>query len=133
METLEYLGLVGDVVSANRAEIEGDLRAAKRLRDAAEGNLVEAERKVASYEFLLSLAGSVPTGPAERMTLHAAMRAVLESAPGRRMPATELAREINRRGMYQMRDGRAVEPQQIHARAGNYPDFDRNERGIGLI
>jgi hypothetical protein len=132
MENDEYLSLVGSVVEANRTEIEQDLAAARRLRDQAEGDLQEAERKVASFEFLLSLGGNSQSRIEQRTTLHEAMKMVLESAPGRRMPATEIAREINRRGLYKMRDGRPVEPQQIHARAGNYGGFNRNDRGIGL-
>lgn len=133
MENNEYYELVGQVVAANRNEIERDLATAKRLRNQAEGDLEEAKRRVASFEFLLSLGEDSPSISEERTTLHQAMRLVLEAAPGRRMPATELAREINRRNLYKMRDGRPVEPQQIHARAGNYEDFDRNDRGIGLV
>lgn len=132
METDEYLELVGKVVTAHRVHIEQDLVTARRLRDQAEGDLHEAERRVASFEFLLSLADGKPAIAEQRTTLHEAMKLVLESAPGRRMPATEIAREINRRGLYKMRDGRPVEPQQIHARAGNYGGFNRNDRGIGL-
>ena len=132
MDNDEYLELVGQVVTANREEIERDLTAARRVRDSAEADLREAERRVASFEFLLSLAGGSSADAEPRTTLHEAMRLVLQSAPGQRMPATEIAREINRRGLYKMRDGRPVEPQQIHARAGNYGGFNRNDRGIGL-
>lgn len=131
MDTNEYLELVRQVVTASRNEVEQDLAAARRQRDQVSADLDEANRRVASFEFLLSLAAD-SCGAEERTTLHEAMRMVLESAPGRRMPAGDLAREINRRGLYRMRDGRPVEPQQIHARAGNYSWFDRTERGIGL-
>ena len=57
------------------------------------------------------------------MTLHEAMREVLRTAPGRRLTPRELAEQVNRRGLYRMRDGRPVEVQQIHARATNYPQF----------
>jgi len=128
----EYLELVSKVVMANRDEVEQDLAAARRFRDHVRTDLDQAERRVASFEFLLSLATG--SGRAvQRTTLHEAMRLVLQSAPGRRMPAGDLAREINRRGLYRMRDGRLVEPQQIHARAGNYDWFDRSDRGIGLV
>lgn len=134
MDENEYLELVSGVVRARRSEIEQDLVAARRVRDDATNNLAEAERRVASYEFLLSLAAEDNNQAQQRMSLHEAMAHVLASVPAKRMPAGDLAREINRRGLYKMRDGRAVEPQQIHARAGNYGDrFDRNERGIGLV
>lgn len=130
----QYLALVSQVVSANRVEIEQDLAAARRIRDQATNDLAEAERRVLSFEFLLSLADDRPAPRGGRMSLHDAMRTVLSSAPKRRMTAGDLAREINRRGLYKMRDGRPVEPQQIHARVGNYPElFDRNDRGIGLV
>lgn len=132
MDSAEYLDVVGKVVSANRVEIERDLATAKRMRDQLERDLAEAEQRVASFQFLLSLAAGGDLVAEGRTTLHEAMKIVLQTSPGRRMPATELAREINRRGLYRMRDGRPVEPQQIHARAGNYDGFDRNDRGIGL-
>lgn len=37
------------------------------------------------------------------------------------MRAADLTAEINRRGLYRMRDGRAVETQQVHARVTHYP------------
>ena len=133
MDQSEYLELVSGVVKARRGEIEQDLAAARRARDEASNNLAEAERRVVSYEFLLSLVADGPKEAPERMNLHDAMAHVLASVPAKRMPAGDLAREINRRGLYRMRDGRPVEAQQIHARAGNYADrFDRNDRGIGL-
>ncbi|MFC7597566.1 hypothetical protein ACFQU3_19790 [Terrabacter sp. GCM10028922] len=134
MDQDEYLDLVTHVVKARRDEIEQDLASARRVRDEAAMNLAEAERRVMSYEFLLSLAAEGVQEPPERMRLHDAMAHVLASVPAKRLPAGDLAREINRRGLYKMRDGRPVEPQQIHARVGNYRDrFDRNDRGIGLI
>jgi hypothetical protein len=129
--TNEYLDLVSQVAAANRDETDRDLAAARRLRDQASADLNEANRRVASFEFL-SLATDSPVAKG-RTTLHVAMRMVLGSAPGRRMPAGEMAREINRRGLYSLRDGRPVEPQQIQARAGNYAGFDRNDRSIGLM
>lgn len=67
--------------------------------------------------------------PEARMTLHEAMREVLRSAPGRRMSPRDLCEQINRRGLYRMRDGRPVEVQQIHARCGNYPQLFRRVAG----
>jgi hypothetical protein len=61
------------------------------------------------------------------------MAEVLRTAPQYQMRPVDLAAEINRRGLYTMRDGRPIETQQIHARAGNYPDmFERNGPFIRL-
>ena len=54
------------------------------------------------------------------MTLHDAMAAVLERAPGQMMRAGDIAAEIERRGLYRMQNGRPVEAQQIRARVGHY-------------
>lgn len=72
--------------------------------------------------------------PVGRLTLHAAMRLVLRDAPNQMMRPADLAAEVHRRGLYRMRDGRPVEPQQIHARVGNYPDlFARDGTFVKLI
>ena len=133
MKEDEYLDLIRQVAIANQNDIRQTLVAARKKRDLAADNLAEAERQVLSFEFLLSLVNEPCTPTEKRMALHDAMKVVLESTPGRRMPAGDLAREIDRRGLYKMRDGRAVESQQIHARANNYDNiFNRNDRGIGL-
>jgi hypothetical protein len=61
------------------------------------------------------------------MTLHAAMRKVLQDSPVGMMRAADIASEIERHRLYRMRDGRPVEAQQIHARVGQYPDDFRRE------
>ena len=61
-----------------------------------------------------------PTGPAERLTLHQAMEAVLKENRNRWMTVRELAQAINSRGLYEKRDRTPVEPGQIHARANKY-------------
>lgn len=132
MQAHNYRAEISQFAQAHRGEIERDLSMARRAREQAELDLAEATQQIAGFEFLLSLAGDSPALVEQRTTLHEAMKLVLEAAPGRRMPATDIAREINRRGLYQMRDGRPVEAQQIHARAGNYAGFNRNDRGIGL-
>ncbi len=61
------------------------------------------------------------------------MAEVLRMAPQYKMRPVDLATEINRRGLYTMRDGRPIETQQIHARVGNYPDmFERDGAFIRL-
>jgi hypothetical protein len=57
------------------------------------------------------------------MTLHAAMHKVLKEAAGGKLRAGEIIAEIDRQGLYRMRDGRQPESQQIHARANHYPNM----------
>lgn len=64
--------------------------------------------------------GRIRTSSEARLTLHDAMTVVLRGAPDGRLPADELARQINQRGLYRMRDGRPVAIGQIYARARNY-------------
>lgn len=63
------------------------------------------------------------------LTLHAAMELVLrEWGPTR---ITKLAEEIEKRGLYRRRDGKAPGPHQIHARVHNYPGrFVRVSPGV---
>jgi hypothetical protein len=62
------------------------------------------------------------------------MEIVLRETPGQKMRAGPLAAEIDQRGLYRMTDGRQVQPQQIHARAGQYPQLFTKEDGyIKLI
>ncbi|WP_054571509.1 hypothetical protein [Frankia sp. R43] len=124
------------VVGVHQDEIEADLAKARRIRDRARGDLAEAERQVAVYESLLTFlrqADAEPDAPG-KMTLHAAMRQILEDSPAGMMKAADIATEIERRGLYRMRDGRPVEAQQIHARVGHYPDdFRRQGTYITLV
>lgn len=117
------------VATANIDEIEDDLEAARHALDRARGDVNELERRVASYELLASLGrGAEPGAPSsEGMTLHLAMAEVLRSTPGRMMRAGDLAREIERRRLYRMRDGRPVESQQVHARVNHYDDLFTKE------
>lgn len=82
----------------------------------ARADLDAADRRLASFEFLLAQAG-VPANVRERTTPHEAMRMVLEPAPGYRMPGGELAREIDPRGLYRMRDGSPTLESSAHALA----------------
>lgn len=125
-----YQDEVAKVVAARREELKVDLDAAKRTAESLRAQLAEAERRVQSYEALLAFdpdearsLGEVPVG---HVTLHVAMQMVLKDAPNQMMRPADLAAAIHARGLYRMRDGRAVETQQIHARVGNYEDlFER--------
>lgn len=125
-----YQDEVAKVVAARRNELRVDLDAAKRTAESLRAQLAEAERRVQAYEALLAFdpdearsLGEVPVG---HVTLHVAMQMVLKDAPNQMMRPADLAAAIHARGLYRMRDGRAVETQQIHARVGNYEDlFER--------
>lgn len=118
------------VAIARRGEIESDLdRVRSRLVD-NQRERAELERARALAETLLALAVAdaddrTPMEPGR--TLHEAMAEVLRDAPAGMMRAGDLAAEVNRRGLYRMRDGRPVEPQQIHARIGHYGHWFEKE------
>lgn len=135
---MSYREDMANVVKAWRDEIEADLALARQAHERAAGDLREAERQVVALEALLACAqvGQPGTGNTSgtKLTLHQAMRKVLESAPGQMMRAGDIASEIRRRQLYRMQDGRPVEPQQIHARVGHYPkDFTREGTFIKLL
>jgi hypothetical protein len=120
------------VAAARREELEADLDRARRglARNSAERLELERARIVA--ETLLGLLdvddASAPEGAfAASLTLHEAMAEVLREAPAGMMRAGDLAVEVNRRQLYRMRDGRPVEPQQIHARIGHYGHWFEKE------
>lgn len=118
----EYRELVAQVAATHVDEISGDLdRARHRLRRARQ-EVAELETRVLSLEGLLALTTDAdPPDVTATMTLHEAMIEVLRASHEQMMRAADLAIEIDRRGLYRMRDGRPVEAQQIHARVGNYP------------
>lgn len=67
-----------------------------------------------------------------RRTLHEAMRIVLAERTERAATTSELAEEIERRGLYARRDGKRARAQQINARARKYPNLFTVE-GSGLV
>ncbi len=98
---------------AHRDPRTGQVRSKGLDGDSIENRVVEARPSAGE------------TTSAQQLTLHEAMREVLRTAPGRRLSPHELCELVNRRGQYRMHDGRAVEVQQIHARAANYPHLFR--------
>lgn len=132
-----YWELVRKVARANREEIEADLDRLRLERAAAQRAVDEIDRRISAFELLVTAAGEdVARGDEERgapLTLHEAMAEILRGVSGHELRAPDLAREINSRGLYRMRDGRPVEAQQIHARVGNYGHmFERRGTSIGL-
>ena len=134
---MSYSEEIARVVNTCREEVEVDLAVAQSNRNDLEARLIEADRKVATLEMLLvmgSFEDMRTSEPVSQLTLHEAMREVLLVAPQQRMPAVDIARDIEKRGLYRMRDGRPVEAQQIHARVGNYGHmFERDGHGIRLL
>ena len=123
-----YLEDVRMVASTHAEELRGDLDQARHLLHRSRGEVTTLEREVAVLESLLELAsGSDAASDSPDLTLHAAMAAVLEEQPQGMLRAADLAREIERKGLYRMRDGRPVEAQQIHARVGHYPHLFARE------
>jgi hypothetical protein len=138
-EPSSYAEGVAAVVEARRDEILADLTLARKLHDRAISDAKEAERQIAALEALMAYAkdadpaAETSNASNAKITLHAAMRQVLEAAPSRMMRAADIASEITRKSLYRMQDGRPVEPQQIHARVGHYPqDFAREGTFIRL-
>ena len=108
-------------LEANRARIEAGLAQ-------AELELAELRERQRELEALIARAraalGEVetpePRREPERRTLHEAIALVLRENDNRWMTVRELADEVNRRGLYEKRDGSPVEANQIHARTKNY-------------
>lgn len=120
---MSYQDLVRDVVVSRREEIAGDLDQARTAALRAHSDLRDWEQRIALLEGLLSLSDdqAAEALAPDSGTLHEVMLQVLRASPAGMMRAGDLAAEINARHLYRMRDGRPVEPQQIHARVGNYP------------
>ena len=123
-----------DVVSRHAQELRSRIDRDRHLLEEQRAETAEIERRLAAEEWLLeSSVERSPTREALRLTGHGAMAEVLRTAPQYKMRPVDLAAEINRRGLYRMRDGRPLETQQIHARVGNYPDmFERDDSFIRL-
>jgi hypothetical protein len=125
---------LADVVSRQAHELRSRIDRDRRLLEEQRTETAQIERRLAAEEWLLeSSADQPPTRQTLPLTAHHAMAEVLRTAPQRKMRPVDLAAEVNRRGLYKMRDGRPLETQQIHARVGNYPDlFERDGAFIKL-
>ncbi len=116
-----YTEELAGVVSRHGEDMRTDLEEVQRSLARVRRDVETLERRSAWLQSLLDLPGSVGQQPQpDSGTLHEAMAKVLRSSPNGMMRAGDLAAEINRLRLYRMRDGRPVEPQQIHARVGNY-------------
>lgn len=112
----------------HKDEIEDSLVAARAELDALQAKERELVGLIERAEAMLGKAR-----PAERLTLHEAMVRVLEENDGGWMTTREVADEINRRHLYNKRDGSPVESNQIHARAKNYAHlFEKDHQFVRL-
>jgi hypothetical protein len=121
-----YQDALAEVAAAHRGQIEVGLETARGQYEDAKAYLATAERQLRMLEGLLSIGVVVephaePHSDNRNLTLHEAMHQVLKDSPKGKLRAGEIIAEIERRGLYRMRDGRVPESQQIHARAGHYP------------
>ena len=68
------------------------------------------------------------------MTLHDALARVLRESGNEGLTARELADAVNRRGLYQKRDGSPVEVNQVQARVNNYGSiFEKDGSVVRLL
>lgn len=112
-----------EAVAANQSEVESALTSARAAHARATGELRELEETITKREGSLALtrAGSDDDPAPTSMTLHEAMRKVLQAVPMRVMHAQDLAAEVSRLNLYRRPNGRAIEAQQIYERTRNYP------------
>jgi hypothetical protein len=116
-------------LEASRGEIEAAVREAEDELAALATRREELEGLIARGNAAL---GS--ESPGRQMTLHEAMKTILEERDDRSMNVRDLAAEVNRRGLYRKRDGSPVEVNQIHARAKNYDKlFDKDGPRVRLL
>ena len=116
-------------LEAGRGEIEAAI-------SEAEDELLDLSRRREELERLIARAkAALGSGSSSRqMTLHEAMKTILEEQDGRLMTVRELAQEVNRRGLYRRRDGSPVEASQVHARAKNYDKlFEKDGPRVRLL
>ena len=119
------------VVAANQSEVESALTSARAAHARATGELRELEETITKLEGALALtrAGSDDDPASTSMTLHEAMRKVLQAVPTRMMHAQDLAAEIGRLQLYRRPNGprhrgtaglRAHPQLPVSVRAGGY-------------
>jgi hypothetical protein len=120
-----------DIREGTRSEVEAWLQIAS-------DEIAELDRRRAALLDDMDLArvwlglNGRPTQSSD-LSLQDAMVLVLREGANSGLRAPQLARMINERNLYRMRDGRSVDPHQIHARVHNYPQlFVRNAGVIRL-
>jgi hypothetical protein len=121
-------------LEANRDAIEAGLAEAQQELAALRERERELERLITRARAALDEASVGPhSAPGEHLTLHEALRVVLDDAGNRWMTVRELADEVNGRALYRKRDGSPVEANQVHARTRNYEAmFEKNGPRVRL-
>jgi chorismate mutase len=118
-----------EALEAGRGEIEAAVREAEEELAALATRREELEELIARAKAAL---GS--ESPARQMTLHEAMKTILEERDDRSMSVRDLAAEVTQRGLYRKRDGSPVEVNQVHARAKNYDKlFEKDGSRVTLL
>ena len=116
-------------LEAGLAEAEAELAQLDERRGELMALIVQA-RAALGLEAAAETATSTSPG---RLTLHEALASVLRERGNAWTSARQLADEVNARGLYVKRDGRAVEVNQVHARVKNYPQlFEKKGSQIRL-
>ena len=103
----------------NREEIESALADAERELERLEEREMELRTLIQRARAALGLATTVGV-TARRLTLHEAIRLVLQEHGDGWMSVRDLAAEVNARDLYRRKDGAPVEANQVHARTKNY-------------
>lgn len=115
-------------LEASRDEIEAALKEAEDELAALANRREELQQLINRAKAALGI--GTPPG---QMTLHEAMKTILEERDHYSMSVRELTEEVNRRDLYRKRDGSPVEVGQVHARAKNYPKlFEKNGPRVTL-
>jgi chorismate mutase len=127
------MGDLERVLEESRPALEAGLRDAERELEELDKRRLELRALIARAKAALGeLDIAVPDGEPRPLKLHEAMEQVLEEVGGE-MRIQDLAKEINRRGLYTKADGSPVDANQIHARAAAKTYRDRFHRHAGVI
>ncbi len=100
---------------------------------AAEEHVQDLKDLIERAERILDAGAASESVRDESVTLHEAMARVLQAHDGAPVRARRIAEEITEQGLYRKRDGTAVDPGQIHARATNYASlFSKSSEGVTM-
>jgi hypothetical protein len=91
-----------------------------RARERDLERLIRRARYALDLEEMPHPASSGDYSRGSAMTLHDALAQVLRDRANNPMSAQELANAVSGSGLYEKRDGSAVDPAQVHARVHNY-------------
>lgn len=117
---------LNEALEHHAAEMETGLRVARAEREVLRARERELTDLIERAEATLGL-----NAPSDRLTQYEAMAVVLNDGNNEWMLAGDIAAEINRRRLYDKRDGTPVESNQIRATAVNYSYvFERNQQQL---